>query len=194
MSRGALTLRRSHTADGEKHYQYHHDHPCLPNDHQSSTLTETPDSNGDVMVSGDEKRRVLRVVAGVLGTAGRKAWARERTRTMHSSRSVDAAPQKRPLAILLVAKLVTCAPLSWVAVVCGVSKVDGLLAKGEIVLVAAAAVASFAWGRSLGPGRSYQTRTGQAGNDRDLHTTSRLWYECPWCCMACCVFVAWGVL
>lgn len=66
------------------------------------------------MVSGDDKRRVLRVVAGVLGMAGRKAWARERTRTRHSSRSVDAAPQKRPLAILLVAKLVImCVPVSW---------------------------------------------------------------------------------
>lgn len=64
------------------------------------------------MVSGDEKRRVLRVVAGVLGRAGRKAWARERTRTRHRSRSVDAAPQKRPLAILLVVKKgVMCMPV-----------------------------------------------------------------------------------
>jgi len=66
------------------------------------------------MVSGDEKRRVLRVVAGVLGMAGRKAWASERTRTRHSSRSVDAAPQERPLAILLVTKLVMCVPVWWV--------------------------------------------------------------------------------
>ena len=46
--------------------------------------------------------------------AGRKAWASERTRTRHSSRSVDAAPQERPLAILLVTKLVMCVPVWWV--------------------------------------------------------------------------------
>jgi len=96
--------------------------PQPPNQHQSSKPTETPDSNGDVMVSGDEKRRVLRVVAGVLGMAGRKAWARERTRTRHRSRSVDAAPQKRPLAILRVAKKGVCLCVVGVVGVGGVSE------------------------------------------------------------------------
>jgi hypothetical protein len=87
----------------------HHHHSLPSHEHQRSTLTETPDSNGDVIVSGEEKRRV---VAGFLGMAGRKAWARERTRTRHSSRSVDAALQERPHAILLVAKVIMCAPVT----------------------------------------------------------------------------------